>query len=457
MPELSKADRFRQLSTKDRIEVLSKLDDEGAAALMFDWDFWARPSQFAPAAFANYEKTYWLVKAGRGYGKTRVGVEQVRMWVQDNPIVNLVGPTSDDARDIMIEGESGILAKCPIGERPLYQSSKRRLVWPNGALSLIFTADEPERLRGKQHYKLWADELAAWRYAESWEQIQFGLRLGKHPQAIITTTPKPTKLVKELVNDPNCIVTHGKTYDNKQNLAPAFLKKIITKYEGTRLGRQEIEAELLEDNPNALWTHSLIEKYRIRQAQMVPLQRIVVGVDPAVTAKEDSNDTGIVAVGMDFNDPPHFYVLADNTIHETPDAWAKKVVWTVAQVNADRVVGEVNNGGDLVEANIRHQDPNIPYKSVRASRGKIVRAEPISALYEQGRVHHLGMFAELEDQMCDFDPILELQDSPDRMDALVWAITELAEMEVETIISHDADIISIAPELDEFDFQIARL
>jgi phage terminase large subunit-like protein len=403
------------------------MTDAEAEALIYDWEFWARPAQVLPLG----DWITWLVMAGRGFGKTRVGAETVRGWVLTGKyrIINLIGATSSDVRDIMIEGESGILAVCPKGERPMYQPSKSRLVWPNGVVSLLFSAEEPERLRGKQHFKLWCDEVAAWRYHESWDQASFGLRLGKDPQVIVTTTPRPVKLIRDLCDDPTTKITRGSTYDNKQNLAVAFLSKVVTKYENTRLGRQELNAELLEDNPNALWQRSRIDELRITAEQLltVSLGRIVVGVDPAVTAKKTSDDTGIVAVGRDGQSPPHYYVLCDRTVHGTPDQWASAVVKTYDEMQADRVVGETNNGGDLVESNIRNKRDGIPFKAVHATRGKVIRAEPIAALYEQGRVHHVGTFAHLEDQMCDFDPQIEDQDSPDRMDALVWAITELSE------------------------------
>ena len=267
--EASLADQFRLLPPEERQRRLEAMSDEEAVRLLHDWSWWARPSQMLPEG----DWVTWLAKAGRGWGKTRVGAETVRIWAKDFRLVSLVGPTADDARDIMIEGESGILACCPKGERPHYRPSKRRLEWPNGARSLIFTADEPERLRGKQHMKFWADEVGSWRYAESWDQLAFGLRLGKKPQGIVTTTPRPTKLIKEIMADPTTLVTHGRTYDNAGNLAKVFLNKIITKYAGTRLGRQEIEAELLDDNPGALWQRPNIDKYRVTKLPV--LLRIV--------------------------------------------------------------------------------------------------------------------------------------------------------------------------------------
>jgi phage terminase large subunit-like protein len=416
----SLAEQLRSLPDGEREHFLAGLSDEEALTLFYDWEVWARPEQLIPPG----PWQVWLIMAGRGFGKTRCGAETVREWVKTHRYVNLIGATADDARDIMVEGESGILAICPPDERPQYRPSKRRLEWPNGAISLIFTADEPERLRGKQHEKLWCDEVASWKYEESWDQAMFGLRLGNNPQAIATTTPKPTKLMRGLVKESTTHVTRGSTYDNEQNLAGTFLSKIITKYEGTRLGRQELNAELLEDNPGALWNRDNIDETRIQK--MPDLLRVVVGVDPAASSNEDSDETGIVICGRDKQQPPHFYVIDDLSTVASPDGWAASAVRGYGLHKADRIIGEVNNGGEMVEAVIRHKDANVSYKAVHASRGKAIRAEPISALYEQKRVHHVGFFAQLEDQLCDWNPQTDT-DSPDRLDALVWALTELSE------------------------------
>lgn len=382
------------------------------------WHLSARDDQIAPTG----DWTYWLILAGRGWGKSRTGAEWVRDSIKTCRYVNLIGATADDARDIMIEGDSGILSCCPKRERPEYRKSERKLIWPNGATSLVFTADEPERLRGKQHERIWADELAAWRYPEAWDQAKFGLRLGKHPRACITTTPRPTPTVKAIASDPATVVTRGTTYDNRSNLAPSFFDQVIKTYEGTRLGRQELNAEILDDNPNALWQRASIDATRAKTAP--ELLRIVVGVDPAVTAKEDSDLTGIVIAGIGKDD--QFYVLGDCSLIATPDAWARRVVKAYHDHKADRIIAETNNGGDLVETIIRTIDKSVSYTKVTASRGKMIRAEPVAALYEQGRVHHVGSFPELEDQMCNFDPLVD-DKSPDRMDALVWALSFLME------------------------------
>jgi phage terminase large subunit-like protein len=384
-------------------------------SLRWRWELWARDAQLPPPG----DWTNWLILAGRGFGKTRTGAEWVREAVKTSPHTNLIGPTADDARDIMIEGESGILAACPKRERPVYMPSKRRLNWPNGAKSLIFTADEPERLRGKQHSALWMDELASWRYTEAFDQAMFGLRLGT-PRCCITTTPKPSKIIRDLMADSATVLTRGSTYQNRANLANAFFASIIKAYEGTRIGRQELNAEVLDDNPRALWSRKAIDALRLRAAPL--LRRVVVAIDPSVTSNENSDEAGIIVAGVGFDD--HLYVLADYSVIGTPQEWATAAVQAYHFWQADRIIAETNNGGDLVEAVLRMVDPLIPYRKVTATRGKVIRAEPIAALYEQGRAHHCGSFDRLEDQMVEFDPTIN-GPSPDRMDALVWAGTDL--------------------------------
>lgn len=381
------------------------------------WLLNARNEQFLPPG--NWKD--WLMLSGRGWGKSRAGAETVRMWAKNYSMINIIGATSDNVRDIMIEGESGILRICPKRERPLYQPSKRRLLWPNGGKTLIFTADSPELIRGKQSEKLWLDELASWRYPEAYDQAMFGLRLGDAPQTVITTTPRPTKLIKELVKASTTFVTRGTTYDNQANLSPSFFAQIIKKYEGTRLGRQELLAEILDDNPNALWLHENIDKHRV--SQLPQLKRVVIGVDPKAKMAEGSSETGIIVAGIDYND--HGYVFADKSIMATPEGWSAKVVSAFHQYKANLIVAEINNGGDMVVSCIRTQDRALPVKTVHATRGKDKRAEPIAALYEQGRIHHVGTLPQLEDQMCEFDPTLTETQPTDRMDGAVWALTEL--------------------------------
>jgi phage terminase large subunit-like protein len=336
----------------------------------------------------------------------------------------LVGPTAADVRDVMVEGESGILAVSSARDRPLYEPSKRRLTWPSGAVATTFSADEPERLRGPQHDFAWCDELAAWRYPQAWDMLMFGLRLGDDPRAVVSTTPRPTKLIKALIADPKVVVSRGSTAENRANLAPAFLDQIVRRYEGTRLGRQELDAEILEDVPGALWSRAVIEAARIAAAP--GLTRIVVAIDPAAGSGEQSDETGIVVAGKAAGG--FGYVLADLSGRYAPTEWARAAIAGWRSHNADRIVAEVNNGGEMVEATLRMVDPNVPFGAVRASRGKAARAEPVAALYEQGRVHQLGAFPMLEDQMCSFTADFDHATagySPDRVDALVWGLTEL--------------------------------
>lgn len=400
--------------TPSQIEQVNAIAHE----IGYRWDLNARDKQRLPPG----DWIVWLILAGRGFGKTRTGAETVRIWAKDNPIIHLVGATAADARDIMIEGESGLLSIYPKSERPYYEPSKRRVTFKNGAKAIIFTADEPDRLRGPQCYKSWADELAAWRYPEAWLQLKMGLRLGTDPQVIVTTTPRPTKIIKELVKDQATHVTKGTTYENRDNLAEAFFYNIINQYEGTRIGRQELDAEILEDVEGALWTSELIERNRIKLDKVPELKRIIVALDPAVTSKKDSDKTGIVVVGLGVDN--HGYVLDDKSGMFTPNQWAEIAVNIYESRKADRVIGEVNNGGDMIEALLRNQYPNIAYSSVRATRGKSMRAEPVVSLYEQNKIHHVGVFTELEDQMTGWAPDLGLN-SPDNMDALVWGVTEL--------------------------------
>lgn len=402
-----------------------ELTDLEAAVIATTWEFWARPSQAPPGG----DWTFWLILAGRGFGKTRAGSEWVRERATSGRFrqVNLIAATADDARDIMVEGESGILAVCPPWERPVYFPSKRRLEWPNGCWSLIFTADEPERLRGKQHESLWADELAAWRYPEAWDQAMMGLRIGPDPRAVITTTPRPTRLVRDLLGHPATVVTRGSTYENRANLSPVFYDTIIRKYEGTRLGRQELDAEVLDDTPGALWQRGLITYARGaafgERETPVDMLRVVVGVDPAGGTDEDlgTSEVGIVACGVDRHDR-RGYVLDDRSLHGSPKTWATRVVGLYHEVRADAIVAERNFGGEMVRHTISTVDPSVNVRLVTASRGKTARAEPVAALYEQGRVDHARPFADLEDQLCTYVPGAV---SPDRMDALVWALTEL--------------------------------
>ena len=417
------AKTLARLGPRERAAFFAKLDADELESLKTLWPFWARPEQLIPAG----DWVFWLPLAGRGWGKTRTGAETMRHWARDFPLVNLIGATADDVRDVMVEGESGVLAICPRDERPRYVAHKRRLEWPNGAKSLLFSAEEPERLRGKQHQKLWADELAAWRYPEAWDQAVFGLRLGTKPQAIVTTTPRPTKLMRDLLADPLTYTTQHSTFENVGNLAENFLDRVVRKYEGTRLGRQELHAHMLLDAPGALWTRERIEAALADKTEKPKLGRIVVAVDPPATSGENADECGMIVAGL--APDRRVYILADLSRQgETPLGWATRAVAALKDFGGDCIVAEVNNGGEMIETLIRQVDANVPYRAVRASRGKFLRAEPVAALYEQGRVRHCGVFAKLEDQMCLMTPDFDRARagySPDRVDALVWAVSAL--------------------------------
>ncbi len=416
------------LSETQRARWLAKFSPEAGEQLLRDWRFWARPDQLPPGG----DWVYWLILAGRGAGKTRAGAEAVREWVKSYPIVNLIGATADDARDIMVLGESGLLACCLDDERPHYARAAARLSWPSGAISQLFSAEEPDRLRGKQHMKLWCDELAAWRYPETFDQALLGLRLGDAPQAVITTTPRPTKIIKQLLNDEHVIVTHGTTFDNADNLAEAFLARIAARYDGRRIGRQELFAEVLEEAPGALWTRDLIERHRISgSAAPGDYVEMVVGVDPPATSGARADECGIIVAARAADGA--IYVLADlSSQGDTPAAWAARVVAAYRRFSANRVVAEVNNGGEMVADVLRQCEANLPIRSVTAARGKFLRAEPIAATYERGMVHHVGVFSKLEDQLCALTPDFDARSagySPDRADALVWAVADLINLD----------------------------
>lgn len=420
------------LPEQERQKILDGLTEQQAASLLWDWSVWARPNQIAPSG----DWLTWLVLAGRGFGKTRCGVEWVRsIATGSTPLapgthkrIALIAETAADARDVLVEGESGLLAIHPKDFRPIYEPSKRRVTWPNGAIATLYNATEPDQLRGPQHDAALCDELAKWRYSqETWDMLQFGLRLGDNPKQTITTTPRPIPLLKQLLAEPSTKVTRGSTLDNKLNLAPAFLKTIISKYEGTRLGRQELSAEILDDVPDALWTRAALDRDRRKPDQVPPLRRVVVAIDPAAKKNEiveEGAATGIVVAGV--GDDGRGYVLDDATCRESPNGWARKAVACFDRYEGNCIVGEVNNGGDMVAATVRAVRPTVPFKEVHASRGKWTRAEPIAALYEQGRISHVGTFAALEDEMVNFGPNgMVGEASPDRVDALVWALTEL--------------------------------
>jgi predicted phage terminase large subunit-like protein len=397
-----------------------------ADALESDWQAIARPEQLPPPG----DWSTWLILAGRGAGKTRAGAEWVRALAESATVsrIALVAATTADARDTMVEGESGLLAIAPNANRPLYEPSKRRVVWPNGVQATLFSSEEPERLRGPQHGAAWCDELCSWRNVrDTWDNLQFGMRAGRRPQLVITTTPKPIRILKELVkrDGQDVVVTRGRTSDNAANLAPSFLNQIVARYEGTRLGRQELLAEVLEDVEGALWTRDMIDIARAKIA-LPDMARVVVAVDPSGTRGDDDagDQIGIVVAGKGVDG--RAYVLADRTCKLSPAGWGRRAIAAYHEFRADRLVAERNFGGAMVEHVVKSIDSSISYREVTASRGKIQRAEPIAALYEQGKVTHVGDLAALEDELCQMASNGFMGDgSPDRADALVWALTEL--------------------------------
>ena len=362
----------------------------------------------------------WLYLAGRGNGKTRSGAEWVRQRIETGEVgrMALVAPTAADARDTMVEGESGIMAHCPPWNMPKYISSKRRVEWNSGAIATMYSAEEANRLRGPQHEAAWCDELTSWGDQETWDMLLFGLRIGKCPQVLVTTTSKiGHKLLKTIIKDPYTITTHGHTFENAENLHPQFIEHIRKKYEGTRLGRQELEGKYIDEGIGVLWSEEMFQ-----YLDTAPImEKVIVSVDPAITSTAEGAETGIVVVGKDAED--NGYVLADHSGHYTPSGWAQKAIDLYKMYRANYIVAEINNGGDMVIATIKNVDPSVKTKKVVATRGKRTRAEPVSMLYEQGRVWHIGKFHKLEEQQVDFNP--EDGDSPDRVDALVWGMTEL--------------------------------
>ena len=375
-----------------------------------------------------------MILSGRGWGKTRTGSEWIRLKAEQYPgcRIALVAETAADARDVMILGDPGLIAIDPNLTEDSWSPTNRRLTWPNGSQAWVYNGTEPDQLRGPQHHFGWVDELAKFRYMnEAWDQLAFGMRLGIHPQIMITTTPRPLPLIKKLMEDKRTFVTRGSTFDNKANLASSTLRVLEDRYSGTRLGRQELEGEILSDIPGALFRREDIDTGRVYDTPE-DLERVIVAVDPAASSNEGSDENGIVVVGLarDRDGYARGYVLEDASLRGSPEEWARVAVRMYRKWQADKIVAEKNNGGEMVETVIRTVDRAVPVKLVHATRGKVVRAEPISALYEQHRIHHVGQFDLLEDQMCMFsvDNIRnENTGSPDRVDALVWGMTEIFE------------------------------
>ncbi len=395
------------------------------------WRSKARTAQLPPPDFTGHGPANgWLFMGGRGTGKTRSGAEWIRELIETGAArhIALIAATAGDARDIMCEGPSGLLAVSSPWCRPEYEPSKRRLTWPNGAVASTFSSEEADRLRGPQHDALWADELASWKDPQAtWDMAMFGLRVGVHPRWLVTTTPRPIKLLKALLarEGQDVVVTRGTTYENAANLAPSFLEAIKTRYGGTRIGRQELNAEMLFDVPGALWSREVIDRAN-GQWKLPDMRRVVVAVDPSGTRGADDNGDSIGIVVAGLGSDGLGYVLADRTCKLSPDGWGRVAVNAFREFKADRVIAERNFGGAMVEHVLRTVDSNVSYREVTASRGKIARAEPVAALYEQNKIRHAGAFAELEDQMaCMVSDGFTGDGSPDRVDALVWALSEL--------------------------------
>ena len=430
------ADTLRKLPKAKVDEVFKQLGPKKVEELKHTWSFWARDEQLEPEGDWNT----WFVNAGRGFGKTRTGVEWVREQVKRGAKrIAAVAATNSDIERVMVKGESGFLNVCWKGDKtykggkmgyPEWSPTKRTLSWENGAQVQFFSAEEPERLRGPQFELAWCDELAAWnKDQDTWAMLQFCMRLGKHPRIMVTTTPKPTKLVREILKNPTTHTTTGSTFDNAANLAGTYLKAVKEQYEGTRLGRQELYAEVLEEAEGALWTTDMLDKASIKHEDLPHLNRIVVSIDPAVTANAESDMTGIVVAGIDVNGIA--YVLGDYTERLSPQGWASKAISLYHQYSADRIVAERNQGGEMVRRTLEVEDETVPIKLVHASRGKYARAEPVSALYERGLVRHVtnppdgASLNELETQMRTWEPLGSIG-SPDRLDACVWALTDLS-------------------------------
>ena len=413
----SLAGSIASLPKEERDKILNSLTKEEAEDILYDWEVWARPKQLPPPG----DWLTWMILTGRAWGKTRCAAEWVIKKAKEGAKhIALIGQTVPDVRDTMIKiGPSSILKISHPSFRPEYTPSLRTLAWPNGTIATTYSGDKPDQVRGPSHDIVWIDEFAKFQYPQDiWDNLMFGLRESEDMRIMITTTPRPIKIIKDIMALKNTIVVTGSTYENRDNLPKKYFDYVIAPYVGTRLGQQEIEGKILEDNPNALWTRKIIDDNRV--SKVPELIRIVVAVDPEGTDTETSAETGIIAGGLGVDG--HGYVLSDATIKGSPDTWGKAVVAEYYKFGADRIVAEVNNGGDMVKFVIHTIDKDVSYKDVHAAKGKHTRAEPVSALYEQGRIHHVGNFPDLEEQLCEWVPG---DKSPDRLDANVWLMTEL--------------------------------
>ncbi|PJI92159.1 phage terminase large subunit-like protein [Yoonia maricola] len=430
---ISGADLIASAEASWQRQFLETLTPEQLASLPYLFDFWAMPHQIAPSG----DWRTWVILGGRGAGKTRAGAEWVRKMVEGAVPhapgtarrVALVGETMDQAREVMVFGDSGILSVCPPDRRPQWIAGRRLLIWPNGAEAQVFSAHDPDSLRGPQFDAVWADELAKWRKAEeAWDMLQFALRLGDRPRACVTTTPRKSQMLRDLLELDTTVNTHAPTQANRANLATSFLKEIEVRYGGTSLGRQEMEGLMLTEVEGALWTDADLARCQVAEAP--PLNRIVVAIDPPGTSHAGSDACGIIVAGISMQGDVcdwHAVVLEDASMSAArPTAWAEAAIAAMRRHGADRLVAEVNQGGDMVEAVLRGVDAMVPYRSVHATKGKVARAEPVAALYEQGRVSHVRGLSDLEDQMAQMTSRgFEGTGSPDRVDALVWALYDL--------------------------------
>lgn len=422
----SLASQIAALAPAELDEALRGISDRHALEVLHDWEFWARPSQREPPG----DWFVWLMLTGRGFGKTRVGAEFVRRRAAMYPRGVIAGRTVKDIREAMVEGESGILEQAPPWFRPKWEPSLRKLTWPNGAIVLALSAEEPAEFRNRQHYYAWGDEAAEWQYDEAWTNLQIGCRLGPDPRILLTATPKPVPLIRELTEqharaDPTVVVTGGSTFENIENLAPRYIERVVRRFLGTRLEAQEILGQLIEDNPDAPLSRAILERNRIWKLPEEGLREIVVAVDPAGKRGEANAETGIVAGGKwRVGDQWHAVVLQDASLHGSPEEWAAEAIRTLNMARGDRIVAEQNYGGDMVQATIKTVDDRVKVTLVSATRGKARRMEPVVSLYEQGLVHHLGRLPRLEDQWCQ---IAKFDDDAlqDRRDACVWLVTEL--------------------------------